>query len=134
MFYALGSVGVSVAPYLWAILALFAVSVLVLASAALLDSESELPLVRLTQGLRLSGMRMGRMLRQREIPIARYAGALSVATLKRQADTCAGCEKTELCDRALARTPGPNSHTHYSFCPNQPAIEHFLAARTPAAN
>jgi hypothetical protein len=40
MFYALGAVEVSAAPYLWTILTLFAACVLTLAVAALLDSDA----------------------------------------------------------------------------------------------
>lgn len=130
MFYALGSVEVSAMPYVATILTLFAACVLVLVSAALLDADSEMPLVRLAQRARLSGMRLGRMLRREGIAVRDYAGTLSAATLRQQALTCGQCSQTRLCDRALAGRRGPNSHTHFTFCPNQPAIARYLDPRS----
>lgn len=129
MFHALGSVEVSAAPYLWTILTALAACVLILAVAALLDADSEMPLVRVAQRLRLSRTRMAHMLRRRGIPLGGYAGRLSAATMKRQAELCGRCDSAALCDRALRARAGAHSHSHFTFCPNQPAIERFLLER-----
>lgn len=130
MFYALGSVEVSAMPYVATILTLFTACVLVLVTAALLDSDSEMPLVRLAQRARISGLRLGRMLRRQGVTVRDYAGTLSAATLQRQALACRQCSQTQLCDRALAGNGGPNSHTRFTFCPNQPAIARYLDPRS----
>ena len=130
MFYALGSVEVPAMAYVATILILFAASVLVFVMAALLDSDSEIPLVRLAQRTRLSVTRLGGLLQRQGIPLRDYAGTLSAATLREQALTCAQCRQTRLCDRALAGRGGPNAHTHYTFCPNQPAIARYLDPRS----
>ena len=130
MFYALGSVEVSALPYVATILTLFAACVLVFATAALLDSDSEMPLVRLAQSGRLSAMRLGGMLQRQGIAVRDYAATLSSATLRRQALTCQQCSQTRRCDRALAGRGGPNSHTRFTFCPNQPAIARYLDPRS----
>lgn len=130
MFYALGSVEVAAMPYVATILTLLAACLLVLVTAALLDSDSEMPLVRLAQRARLSCLRLGRMLRRQGISVRDYAGTLSAATLQRQALTCQQCSQTRLCDGALAGHGGPRSHTHFTFCPNQPAIARYLDPRS----
>ena len=124
MFYALGAVEVSAAPYLWAILTLFAACVLTLAVAALLDSDAETWLVRAGQRARLSRTRMRRMLKRRHVDIGAYARSLSVPEIKEQVSICRHCGLVDLCDRAL-QSRGP-SRSAFSFCPNRPAIERHL--------
>ena len=124
MFYALGSVEVSAAPYLWTILTLFAACVLTLAIAAVLDSDEDTWLVRAGQRIRLSRTRMRRMLRRRHVDLGAYARSLSVAEMKDQISTCRTCGLVDLCDRAL-ESRGP-SRSVFSFCPNRPAIERHL--------
>lgn len=130
MLHAVGAVEVSVTPYVLTILTAFAACVLILAYAALMDSDAETALVRAGQRLRLGRSRMGRMLRRRHVALPAYARALSVVEIKRQLQTCKGCGLTDLCDRALdARGP---SRSSFSFCPNRPGIERYLAGATPA--
>jgi hypothetical protein len=129
MSYALGVAEVSAAPYVWTILTALAACVLILAIAALLDAGSEMPLVRFAQQLRLSRTRMGRMLRRRGIRVGAYAGSLSAVTLQRQAAICGRCGSTAMCDRALRSRGGAHSHTRYTFCPNQDAVERYLIER-----
>lgn len=124
MLHALGAVQVSAAPYLLTILTAFTACVLILAYAALMDSDAETVLVRAGQRLRLSQSRMGRMLRRRHAGVAAYAKSLSVVELKRQVAQCRGCGLTQLCDRALAGNGA--SRSSFSFCPNRNAIERFL--------
>ena len=124
MFYALGSVEVSAAPYLWTILTLFTACVLTLAVAALLDSNAENGLVHAGQRVRLSRTRMRRMLKRRHVNLGAYARSLTVAEMKDQISTCQHCGLTDLCDRAL-ESRGP-SRSAFSFCPNRPAIERHL--------
>lgn len=134
MLYALGSVQVSATPYLLTIFGAFAVCLLILAYAALMDSEAEIALVRAAQRLRLARSRMGRMLRRRHVSVPAYARALSVVELRRQVALCRDCGLTDLCDRALRGT-GP-SRSAFSFCPNRTAIERFAYphGRLHAAN
>lgn len=127
MLHAVGAVEVSATPYLLTIFAAFAACLLVLAYAALMDSDAETVLVRAGQGLRLRRSRMGRMLRRRHVGVAAYARGLSVAAIKQQLRACQSCSLTDLCDRALdARGP---SRSSFSFCPNRPDIERYLALR-----
>lgn len=134
MLHALGAVQVSAAPYLLTILTAFAACVLILAYAALMDSDAETLLVRAGHKLRLSQSRMGRMLRRRHVSVPAYARSLAVVELKRQIAQCQGCGLTPLCDRALAGNGA--SRSTFSFCPNRNAIERFLApyGRLHAAN
>ena len=124
MFYALGAVEVSAAPYVWTILTVFTACVLTLVVASLLDSDAETWLVRAGQRVRLSRTRMGRMLERRRVDLGAYVRALSVAELKAQISTCRHCGLVDLCDRALG-SRGP-SRSAFSFCPNRPAIERHL--------
>ena len=130
MLYAVGSVGVSATPYILTIFGAFAACLLILAYAALMDSDAETVLVRAGQTLRLSRSRMGRMLRRRHVVLPAYARTLSVVEIKKQLRTCRNCGLTDLCDRALdARGP---SRSSFSFCPNRPTIERYLAGAAPA--
>lgn len=129
MIYALGSVQVSVMPYLLTILAAFALCLLVFAATSLLDSDAETWPVRATQRARLRRSRMYRMLKRRHVDIAGYARSLPVAELKEQIQACRDCGMTNVCDRAL-KSRGP-SRSVFSFCPNRPAIERYLFDRTP---
>ena len=134
MLYALGSVQVSAAPYLLTIFTALAACVLILAWAALVDSDAETLLVRAGHKLRLSQSRMGHLLRRRHVDVAAYAKSLTVVELKRQVAQCRDCGLTELCDRALAGNGA--SRSSFSFCPNRSAIDRFLAplGRLHAAN
>jgi hypothetical protein len=130
MLYPVGSVAVSAAPFVVTIFAAFAACVLILALAALMDSDAETVWVRAAQKLRLGRSRMGRMLRRRHVALSSYARSLSVVEIKRQLGTCRNCRLTDLCDRALdARGP---SRSSFSFCPNRADIERYLAGATPA--
>jgi len=125
MFYAPGSAEISAAPYLWTILTTFAACVLLLASAALLDSELDTWAVRAGQNVRLMRTRLGRMLKRRHVTRSNYTRLLTVAEIRRQIQVCQGCSCTDLCDRALdSRAVEPRSR--YSFCPNHPAIDRYL--------
>ena len=125
MFYAPVSAEISAAPYIWTILTVFAACVLLLASAALLDSELDTWVVRLGLHVRLMRARLGRMLTRRRITPSNYARLLTVAEIRRQILVCQGCSCTDLCDRALdSRAVEPRSR--YSFCPNHPAIDRYL--------
>ena len=129
MFYALGSVQVTAAPLLWTLLVAFSACVLVIAAAALLDSNANTWPVRAVQRVRLSTTRMHRMLRRRQVAIGAYTRGLSVTELKEQIDTCTHCGLVDLCDRALGAEG--NGRSAFSFCPNRPAIERHLFERMP---
>lgn len=130
MLHAVGSVEVSVTPYVMTIFVAFAACLLILAYAALMDSDAETLLVRAGQKLRMGRSRMGRMLRRRHVNVAAYARTLSVVEIKAQLQTCRSCGLTDLCDRALDARGA--SRSSFSFCPNRPEIERYLAGATPA--
>ena len=128
MYYAPGSVEISAAPYLWTILTVFAACVLLLASAALLDSELDTWVVRAGQSVRLMRARLGRMLKRRHVTRSNYVRLLTVAEIRRQIQVCEGCSCTDLCDRALnsEATRDGEPRSRYSFCPNHPEIDRYL--------
>jgi hypothetical protein len=131
MFPALGMVEVSATPYLLTILAAFALCLLTFAVFALVDSSAETWPVRALQRGRLRASRMHRMLKRRHVDVAAYARSLDVIELKQQLQKCRDCGLSGLCDRALkSRAP---SRSVFSFCPNRPAIEHYLVERAPVS-
>ena len=125
----LGSTVITTVVYAMAIVTTLALCVLIVAAAALLSGDEETPLARLGVEWRLSHTRMARLLKRRGIAPARYTDSLSVATLQRQVAICRQCQGKDRCDRALASRGGAHSHTHFTYCPNQPAIERYLLER-----
>lgn len=131
MSYALGYVQVSAAPYVLTLLVALAACIVVIAAAALLDSEQDTWLVRAGQRARLFTTRMNRMLKRRHIDATGYVGMLSLAELRGQIATCQNCGLADLCDNALRSRAASSSRSAFSFCPNRPAIERYLSARAP---
>lgn len=82
-------------------------------------------LARLMQGLYLRRSRMGRLLRRRGIDPGAYLRAFPIVALETQLARCYRCPAKALCDRALASRK--HGRSRYSFCPNAPAVERFLA-------
>jgi hypothetical protein len=83
-------------------------------------------LARLFQRWHLGRSRMGRLLQRRQVDVGAYLQASPILDIEAQLARCYACEHKPLCDRALA-SPAPG-RSRYSFCPNSPAVERFVAA------
>jgi hypothetical protein len=133
MFPATGGVAVSATPFVVTLLFAFGACVLVLAVAALLDSDRESALVRAVLRLRLTGLRMPRMLVRHGIAPGEYLAAHSVAEIREHIRRCEKCAGTlgDLCDRDLdARHPC--AHTAFAYCPNRNAVQGYLVRKRSA--
>lgn len=133
MFPASGAVGVSATPFVLTLLLALGACVLMLGLAVLLDAETERPLVRAAQRLRLLGLRMPRMLRRRGIKVGDYLETLSVAEIREHIRKCEKCGAAlgDLCDRDLdARHPC--THTAFAYCPNRNAVQRYLVRKRSA--
>ena len=71
--------------------------------------------------------RMGRLLRKRRIAVGDYLRALNFREIEAQIARCHACDSQVRCDRALRGAA--NGRTRYSFCPNTPAVERYLARK-----
>lgn len=102
-----------------------ALCIATLAFLALRDSDDDTVPVRLYQRARLARTRMARLLKRRQVDVGAYLRAIPVVEVKAQICQCHDCSCKALCDGAL-HSHAP-SRSRYSFCPNTPAIDRFLA-------
>lgn len=133
MFPATGAVAVSATPFVMTLLFALGVCALVLAIAMLFDSERESGLVRAAQRLRLTGMRLPRMLRRHGVEAGDYLAAHSVTEIREHIRKCEKCAETlgDLCDRDLD-AHHPCAHTAFAYCPNRNAVQRYLVRKRSA--
>ncbi|MFA5940663.1 MAG: hypothetical protein WC809_15005 [Sinimarinibacterium sp.] len=113
--------GIPVAPYIYALLGVFAACVTIFFVLALNDADDDTWLVRAYQGWRMSRVRLRLMLQNQRVDPAAYRRVVPVAMLKRQIAACRGCPSKAACDRALACREASSSRL--GFCLNLPEIE-----------
>lgn len=123
--------GIPMAPYILTLIAVLFGCLVPFALFALHGSEDDSWLVRAYQGLRLSRVRLKRMLQKLQMDPAAYRRTVPVVLLKRQIAACRACPSKAACDRALVCREA--SITGLGFCPNIREIERQRQKQLPGS-